>query len=176
MAYSRAGGHAMSKLLAGALVCALIWCMIWGTGCGADPVRADLEAYQREVLDPLGREESAGAAELSAALADLTAGRVDARAAQRVYRDRLAERYRALAAKLTAYRAATHELAQLNARLAGQYEQVAQELDRAATHLGRDEWSGFAEAHARIGTGGLESVRSELTALAAQHGFDLAGK
>lgn len=141
-------------------------------GCGADPVRVDLEAYQREILTVVIREEAASATELSAAMADIAAGRLDTRGARKVYGDRLAERYRSLSAKLLAYRATTPELAQLNARLAGQYEQIAQELDRAATHLLKGEWSGFAEAHARMAASGFESVRPQLTALAQAHGLD----
>lgn len=141
-------------------------------GCGQDPVRVDLETYQREILDHVIREEAASSKELSSAMSDVTGGRMDARAARKVYADRLGERYRALALRLIAYRPATPELAQLNARLAGQYEQIAQELDRAAAHLAKGEWSGFSEAHARIASSGFESIRPQLAALGAAHGLD----
>lgn len=142
-------------------------------GCGADPVRAELEAYQRAALDVVIREERAGAEQLTSALTGVLAGTLEVRAAQALYRDSLAERFRSLSARLIEYRPTTPALAQINARLAGQYQQCATELERAAVELGRGNWAAFEAVHARLAKLGFDAIRPELVAFAAQHGMDV---
>lgn len=142
-------------------------------GCGGDPVRADLELYERTVLVPLAREERITAEELAPLVESLAAGKLEPKTAHKHFRSTLVERYRGVVEALEAHKPATRELADLHARLTGQYRVVVREVEEVADALSHGDWRKADEVHTRLAKLGFESVRAELSALAAQHGLDV---
>ena len=145
-------------------------------GCGADPVREDLENYQRSVLTPLARIEDETARTLKPLLADLDLGKAEAREAQRVYQGELVERYRGVVTLLETNPPKTKALLELHAQLASQYRQAVKELTDAAEALSRSDWRKLDEVHARLAKLGFESVRTDFVKLGAEHGLDVPEK
>jgi len=142
------------------------------TGCGADPVRADLERYESAVLRPLAAEDARGAQAIDELTQATAKGRLDTRHARTTVRGELATRYHGLVTLLEAHHPTSPELLALHARLAAEYREITGRLDRAADALDRGDWRDADAQLIALEHRGFEAVRADFLALAARHGLE----
>ena len=149
--------------------CALL--TLSAAGCGLDPVRADLERYERVVLRPLGLEDARGAEELAELTRATDQGRLE-RSAARTAVQSAAAHYAAIETLLKDEHPASPDLARLHARLSDEYRVITHQLDEAGAALERGDWHRADELLLGLAGHGFDAVRPAFAELARAHGLD----